>query len=335
MKELLEKYCKFKNGLLLLNMPTGFGKTYSVIRYMFHNYCSFNSQKRKIYFITNLKKNLPLEELKQLFIDNDNYEDFEKYVLFIDSNVDSVLNNWSEIKTYIPDDFKDKEYRNLDQYINRYNNVYDESYKKEIKEKLSKELEPQFRIALKKYLTSIGVSKLNKLKDDQDLFWVGKLYPSIYIEENTIIFLSVDKFIRTNTSLLGRSIGFKDIIKDDLVFIDEFDSSKDALINNIIDTGIRHRISVISLFNNIYQGIRGRELPYEINKEKNSEQLITLQDISSKLYNELNLQSPVKSHQDLNNFSKNFLLYDYYYHTVTSNRWQLLYFVQDIERHGN
>jgi len=39
MKETIVKFCKAReNGLFLLDMPTGFGKTYSVLEFIADNY---------------------------------------------------------------------------------------------------------------------------------------------------------------------------------------------------------------------------------------------------------------------------------------------------------
>lgn len=69
MQKLLNDFCfSDKNaGLLLVDMPTGTGKTYNVINFIFKNY---QRVKNKIVFITNLKKNLPVNELKALFEQN-------------------------------------------------------------------------------------------------------------------------------------------------------------------------------------------------------------------------------------------------------------------------
>lgn len=94
MEQILNEYCKqFNPGLLLLSRPTGFGKTYTVLNFIYSNYEEFAAQNRKILFITNLKKNLPIDELKERFIAGVNENEFYKYVLFIDSNIDTVLKN--------------------------------------------------------------------------------------------------------------------------------------------------------------------------------------------------------------------------------------------------
>ena len=70
MEKLIKQFCennKRDNGLLLIDMPTGMGKTYAVTKYIAENY---ENIKGKIIFITQLKKNLTTSKqiLKQLKI---------------------------------------------------------------------------------------------------------------------------------------------------------------------------------------------------------------------------------------------------------------------------
>ena len=97
MQKLLNDFCfSDKNaGLLLVDMPTGTGKTYNVINFIFKNY---QRVKNKIVFITNLKKNLPVNELKALFEQNGLLKQFEQNVLFLDNNVDTLIDNFDMVE---------------------------------------------------------------------------------------------------------------------------------------------------------------------------------------------------------------------------------------------
>ena len=70
MKQAIVNFCKSTDtGLFLLDMPTGFGKTYSVLDFMVDNYDAPEFKDKKIFFVTTLKKNLPDKELEHvLFI---------------------------------------------------------------------------------------------------------------------------------------------------------------------------------------------------------------------------------------------------------------------------
>ena len=65
----IKNYCENneENGLFLLDMPTGYGKTYNVIKYIYDSSLDPKNKGRKIFFITTMKKNLPIKELKTLF----------------------------------------------------------------------------------------------------------------------------------------------------------------------------------------------------------------------------------------------------------------------------
>ena len=102
MQELLKSFCfSYDNGLLLVDMPTGTGKTYNAVKFIYENYKNI---KNKIIYITNLKKNLPYKELKDFFVKNGEEAEFYKQVLFLDNNVDFLIENFESVESEIPFD---------------------------------------------------------------------------------------------------------------------------------------------------------------------------------------------------------------------------------------
>ena len=96
------------NGLMLIDMPTGSGKTYSAIKYIFDACLQEENEKRKYIFVTTLKKNLPVDDLRQRFEEAGKADLFSEKVLFIDSNMDSVIDGWTDdVRRNIPYEFKD------------------------------------------------------------------------------------------------------------------------------------------------------------------------------------------------------------------------------------
>ena len=94
MKESIEKFCKSKeNGLFLLDMPTGFGKTYSVLEFIADNYDKSEYKDVKFFFVTTLKKNLPYEKLKEHFERRGKTSDYDRLCMQIDANADAVIEN--------------------------------------------------------------------------------------------------------------------------------------------------------------------------------------------------------------------------------------------------
>ena len=94
MKESIEKFCQAKeNGLFLLDMPTGFGKTYSVLEFIADNFDKPEYKDVKFFFVTTLKKNLPFEKLKGHFAQRGKEREFDRLCMKIDANADAVINN--------------------------------------------------------------------------------------------------------------------------------------------------------------------------------------------------------------------------------------------------
>ena len=95
MQDLLKKFCSTKtNGLLLVDMPTGTGKTYNAVKFIYENYKNIDN---KIIFITNLKKNLPINDLRKFFENDNRLDDFNKDFLFLDNNVDVLIEHFEDI----------------------------------------------------------------------------------------------------------------------------------------------------------------------------------------------------------------------------------------------
>ena len=97
MRNILKKYCldDCENGIVLIDMPTGSGKTYNVIDFIYNKYKILN---KKIFFITPLKKNLGYDDLKKKFFDDGKNEEFKKDVLYIKSNMDMLIEKQMTIK---------------------------------------------------------------------------------------------------------------------------------------------------------------------------------------------------------------------------------------------
>ncbi len=75
----IEKFVNSKdNGLMLLDLPTGFGKTTSVIQFIENFINSESPIIKRVYFVTNLKSNLPEKQLKELFRDR-----YNSYCLYL------------------------------------------------------------------------------------------------------------------------------------------------------------------------------------------------------------------------------------------------------------
>jgi hypothetical protein len=354
MEEILNKHCKeSKTGLLLLSMPTGSGKTYNVLNFIYSNYKKFADGNRKIFFITNLKKNLPIEDLRKRFIEHGNEEDFEKYILFIDSNVDTVINNLLKVDSEIPEQFKKEIYPQLKSYVEKLQNKHiDESFRSIIKTEIQKNIEPKFRKIIKNKLYEQFKTKKERLaaiKSNKNYQWIGKLYPAVFTSEKTVFFLSIDKFVVKNTTLVEPSYYFyESLINNPLIFIDEFDSTKAAVLKNIIESGLRHRVDILNLFLNIHNYLMQNEFPEwlfqesKLRQQKSSgknwlslaQQIESFKQETERIFTTYKLQYNCKSHEEFLTKKRSFLFYDYEFHNVL-DRKKRIEIIEDSQRRTN
>ncbi|SKB15264.1 conserved hypothetical protein [Planktothrix sp. PCC 11201] len=355
MQEILNQYCQQPNpGLLLLSMPTGFGKTHNVLNFIYSNYQEFANQNRKIIFITNLKKNLPIEDFKKRFI-NDNQEDnFDKYVLFIDSNSETIINNLLSIAFEIPEQFKTEIYDRLKKYVEIIRDPKLHSFvKSKFEIDIRQDLEPKFRKFVQNKLKEnfkTKQAKLSAIKNNKDYQWIGKLYPSVFTDERTVLFLSMDKFLVKNATLIEDSYYcYERLVDQALIFIDEFDSTKEAVLTNIIQSGLEHRLDMINSFLNIHNHLMQSECPTILFQESNwrkkhpsrknwlslLEQINSFKTKADQIFNKYKLQHSCKSDDQFSVKKRNFLFYDYEFHYVLDASNKRIEIVEDSENRTN
>ncbi|MBQ8928376.1 MAG: hypothetical protein IJ055_08925 [Oscillospiraceae bacterium] len=217
MYQAIKTYCESGGsaGLFLMDMPTGFGKTYSVLRYIFDACQLEENRERRYFFITPLKKNLPIQELRAHFEQAGKLSQFEEKFLFIDSNSESVLTHFTEaLAREIPLPItKTEEFQRFRQEVQflqtqrlkRPNDPALRQMAKGIETSFRERTEPAFRRMLTGILARrfAGVrERLEAVRTDPDWKWVGVLYPAVFTQERQILFLSMDKFLARNATLV-------------------------------------------------------------------------------------------------------------------------------------
>jgi len=345
MYQVIKKYCEndTKNGLLLVDMPTGFGKTYSVIKYIFDAAIDENNKNKRYFFITTLKKNLPKDELEKRFNDAGKSSVFAEKFLFIDSNSDCVIDNFTpDVKSQIQSEIKrTEEYRKFAQdveFLQKQEKVIDGSLRAfvgSIRDNLRTKTEPNFRkllqgILSKEYQTV--EKRLFAIKTEKKWQWVGKLYPAVFTRDKQIIFMSVDKFLSRNTTIIEPSYMLYNstILDDAIIFIDEFDATKDTLLKKIIKDGLEDKIDYIDLFKAIYSALHTNEFPSILttsSKQRNSgdyrsqtlQSVIDgIRDKADQIYDNYTLQFNHRTSTVEEEMSKNFLFQDHQFHSILS-----------------
>lgn len=342
MYNIIKRYCEneYTNGLLLLDMPTGTGKTYSVIKYIF-DAVQDPSNKQKFFFITTLKKNLPEEDLKNFFESAGQTNLFKEKFLRVESNYESVINGLrSEVIKTIPADIKKTdEYKDLEQYINLVKNIRKENKYSlhgalvAAEDTLRRDMEPRFRRMLQMRLAQKYRSvddRLQAIKTEKDWQWVAELYPSVFMRDRQIIFMSMDKFLSMNSTIVEPSsmLYNSDLIENAVIFIDEFDSTKETVLKNIIQNGLRDRIDYVELFHAVYSALHTHSFPAALTTSSQKRLLGKYKDrplqeildktvkIADEIYRTFSLQYSHKTERVVDDTANNFLFQDHRYHSV-------------------
>lgn len=357
----IKDYCSngIENGLLLLDMPTGFGKTYNVLKYIYEASLEEANAERKFFFVTTLKKNLPKEDLEKHFREGGHLEEFKEKFLFIDSNADCVIQHLTEelgkripIEIRKTDEFKMM--RNDVRFLRESQKNVDRKglrpYAASIKENLMGRSEPAFR----RYVQAILAREFKTVKDriyaiktDEKWQWLGELYPAVFTSDKQIIFMSMDKFLARNATIVEPSYMFYNskIIDNAVIFIDEFDATKETILRNIISNGLREKIDYIELFNDIYSVLHTIEFPkamtvpsekwterQAINNYKHSNLEFIVDNIREKadaIHSQYSLQFSHKTVSNEDAESRNFLFQDHQFHAILDGNKSYITTVSD------
>lgn len=354
MKNVIKNYCEnseIKNGLILLDMPTGSGKTHSVLDFI-HDYIVSGGEK-KIFFVTTLLKNLPEDELKKRFERSGNLPLFKETFLRIEANVDSVCHFFasqdkevSKHRESIPNDIRQSdEFKKLKSDVDWINknliskSLDDRKYAARIKTDMQQHSERDFRFYLERKLSdTFKTAKERKeavLSDDK-WKWVADMYPAALTIDKKIIFLSINKFLARNNTIVEPSYLFynNDIIKNSIIFIDEFDATKDTMLGAIIENAIRGKQDTLELFRDIYNALNSemRTFPAaltiesEYNKKRREEGKLkftsdriirSFREIAKKLFDDYRFDLSFKTEKINDDSQRKFLFHDHRFHSIS------------------
>ncbi len=277
MKQTLDRFIQQNSqGLFLLDPPTGFGKTTVVldlIRSFLKGESTFSKVKR-IFFVTNLKTNLPYQDLVN------SLDEGEKENCFMARATDDyVIERLLDVDISIPDIKNSKEYKNLKNEVealralrDNFKNETDDEKKNGIAKsirilegKIAGDTEPAFRrfIKLRYFYNKSIHDKREFIKNNA---WFRSLYPICNIEKYKVVFLTTKRFILPIDTFqrLPFYLYNDDIAKDSLFFIDEFDSTKPVILDQIVEDGLKNKIDIIKLFLDIHFALQNLTVPQKL-----------------------------------------------------------------------
>lgn len=350
MKESIEKFCQSQeNGLFLLDMPTGFGKTYSVLEFIADNFDKPEYKDVKFFFVTTLKKNLPFEKLKGHFAQRGKEKEFDRLCMKIDANADAVINNLVPLyhKRKIPLRITQRpEFKELLASVQLIANYKDKKSAtkdgaianlcKNAEKAIKDTQERAFRNLVLAELIQFRTpnDKLKEIANNPEYHWIGELYPAVYTREKQIYFMSMDKFILGNSTLIEPTYSFYNnkIIDKAVIFIDEFDATRDRMLNQIIRRGLDNHVDYLTLFTQVHSSLKMRSFPVELTTDSKQQQLYLeehpraktcngiidgFESVADETYERFDMQYSFKTSEDSGrDTSRNFIFNDLQFHSV-------------------
>lgn len=317
-------------GLLIAEAPTGYGKTYEAIQAIYQYVRG--GGKSQVLFITNLLKNLPVEELRRAYEQDGKIERFEKEVLLLSSITSTVEK--AVLTEDIPEDFRSDAYHELrsackkKQKYQREGGMAGAELAKALDETIRNNLEPNFRHELEVHLRKTfkrGPSQRREaIRNKKQYQWIAKFYPAVFWSEYKIILMSVKKLTVRNVSLVEHSFPCLSdrMLNGRIVCIDEFDASRAAILDQLIEQALKMKANYLQLFLQVYQGITAHRPSKELEQLRTKYEagrMLTWADIleqAKQIYQDGALYYSMKTVDAAIDKGRNFLFHDTSYHTV-------------------
>lgn len=322
-----------KSGLLLIDYPTGVGKTHNAITYM-----EMHRDDETIFFITPLKKNLfdAYDKLKKRIKDK---KWFDANVILLKSNFDSICENILEIDNDEEDVLLGKDsFKSLRNGIKIFKDTKNDSLKEIIERD-----EKRFRNDVEQYLRKYESKKEKYRCIKENHPWLIKLYPGIESENKKIWFMTLDKFLSGNTTLISPTYKFIEniIITSSTIFIDEIDSTKNKVLDFEIRNYLDNKLDLFEIFN-IAQSRLHKSFPKKLFEVKEgcehdsnyfSEIIDKNREIFDKTYNDFNLNFYFKSYDNEKVIDS--IFNDQTYLNISEKRYDKVYLESDSEDNYN
>ncbi|WP_196802962.1 hypothetical protein, partial [Candidatus Stoquefichus massiliensis] len=154
--------------------------------------------------------------------------------------------------------------------------------------------EYEFRKQVKAFLKSKGYKKNEIIKTK----WLTDLYPTILLEKKQVILLSTKKFFLPIDTISGGIILlYNKKFDNSILFIDEFDATKQVLLDTIIENATgNYKVDCFRLFR-LLKNIFEKNTLIEYTKSWNNENITMIIENLTNLFLETN-----KSFQELLNY---------------------------------
>lgn len=196
---------------------------------------------------------------------------------------------------------------------------------------------PAFRKAVSEYLGKEYKTvdeKIMAIKTKEKWQWLGKLYPAVFTRDRQVLLMSMDKFLSRNSTIVEPSYMFynSDVIKDAVIFIDEFDATKETMLKNIIENGLRDKVNYVELFKDIYASLHMDEFPEVLTipsrqrqegqyRNQSLESVVEgIQEKADDIFRIYSLQFKHRTDGEVDENYQNYMFQDHQFHSILSDK---------------
>lgn len=349
--EILEREAKETSGLFLVDMPTGYGKSFAA-QELLGSFCARQQGSRKVFYITPQKKNLPkLGDVERAFA-NAGFPDVPRHAVLMVRPLHEMLAETASpaVLGYVPDRFwgmaeLERLMREAEAYrrCGHEGEFGDSRYEEYVRDRLLK-AERTFRGAITSELEAdvpdTPDEMMRLIDEKEDWQWLGRLYPTVFTERARVLIMSFDKFLYNHITLVRKPYRLIDspLSKGALVIIDEFDSSKEDLLDKIVQDSVEAKVDLPELIRSMHVTFASKERPRslvrssEARKKNGGNEIDDLLDAGKKVvasaFDDANLRYEYKA--EGSDGKANYLFYDFRYTALCGAEMEIV--IDDEER---
>lgn len=284
-------------GLLTLQFPTGAGKSYAVERTIATLASRMPEGSPPIIFVTPQKKNIPSVDRISDLCREEGYLPGPHDIQRLYSVSEMLARTASEeLLERVPREHREK--TNIEEIIDmvrllRGSSVYEDTICR---------LLPQFRRSVCSLFPCKGWEERVELVESQEEWrWLAELWPATLTRRARVLLLTSSKFYLPHDTLLEASRTFDEAewAKGSVVFMDEFDSTKQDCLNAIVSEATRVRVDLAGLARDIWNGVAASTPPESMlsgeNSERNAERIVRLREVLDETARATNLDYVFKA----------------------------------------
>ncbi|MBE6518239.1 MAG: hypothetical protein E7Z70_01675 [Thermoplasmata archaeon] len=271
------------HGIFIEGYPTGLGKTYEACISLLG--MAIKHPELLFIFITEQTKNLPIKEMEEVWTKiykRDPKELWEKYVLPVESSIDSFRHNYDpSMRKDILDLFTEfniskrvlsEVLRDMELYNKAVEIKSDSEHLRDRADKF-RSSEHDFRKAINAILKPLQspAKRTEKIRNDPRYKWMGKLYPVTFFDQFPIKLMSDKKFMYPIDNLVSANFTIwsetdlrhdketgeeSSRLSEHIIVIDEFDTFKNVIKDTLIEER-KNQVDAVRAFRNLYLRLPG------------------------------------------------------------------------------